>query len=852
MRGTVRPQLRIPHGILVLGGLATFLLVVIAGRDARIAAERQYTPQADAVRDAVVQRLGSVEEVVTTLASFINSSMHVDGDQFRLLSEQLMARKGFLTATGFFPLVTEEERREFEATQRTTGFPTFAVTEWTAGGFRPAHRQAQYFPLLFHEPFEPLIASLIGFDALTDPGLALTIAEAVDNAAPALSAARPAGSPFSGEWLFHAVYAGKTVPAGRAERRASVHALVAVRFDLERLLAESVREAPLSASLRSTGGTALAATRAPRMAAPSIPVLGVLGKRSVVTIGTHALELRVERSLRWGDLDLKWVLMAILSGSLVTVLLHVAWRNMGLRARELQLRLSEQARYRAVVEDQTELIRRSKPDGTLTFVNEAYCRYFEKSRDQLEGRVFSPPVPVEAGAAEQATRLPAGPEHPLVSYEHRVLSPSGEVRWLQWTDRGIFDDVGRILEIQSVGRDVTDLRRAAEALQSAKEEAESSSRAKSDFLARMSHEVRTPMSGVLGMAELLLLTELDPVQRRYAETIVQSGSFLLNVLNDVLDLSKIEANKIEIRCVEFDLRLSAHRIFELFSEEARCKGLRFAGTVDPRITGPLRGDPIRIEQILGNLLSNAIKFTAEGEVRASIAVEEEDAESVLLRFEVADTGIGIGAEHQERVFEVFAQIEDYATRRHGGTGLGLAIARRLTEMMGGRIGLDSAPGHGAIFHFTVRLPKAGTAAERPARAETTVATAGAAPAAGDNAGLRVLLAEDQEVNRRLAVEILELLGCRADAAANGVEAVEATTRVGYDVIFMDCQMPTMDGYEATRRIRASGVRSRDGSRCVPIIALTGHAMAGEEEKCRAAGMDGYISKPYTIAQIRNA
>ncbi|MBI5013865.1 MAG: response regulator [Deltaproteobacteria bacterium] len=525
------------------------------------------------------------------------------------------------------------------------------------------------------------------------------------------------------------------------------------------------------------------------------------------------------------------------------------------RRAEETLRESE-SRYRAIVEDQTELIRRWLPTGELTFVNEAYCRFFGRSKEDLLGRAFVPPMPAEDQEFLQAETARLGPGRRLATYEHRILRPDGEIRWLQWTDRATFDAEGGPTEVQSVGRDVTDLKRATEELQAAKTAAEAGSRAKSEFLARMSHEIRTPMNGVLGMTELLLRTDLGDRQRHYAQTVHDSGSALMTVLNDILDLSKIEAGRLTLQRVDFQPSDETRRIVGLFLGEAAQKGLRLSCSVAPDVPALVRGDPHRLSQVLGNLVSNAVKFTERGDVTLRVLVEAEEERRALLRFEVEDSGPGIPADRHQSIFEDFVQVDDFTTRTHGGTGLGLAIARRLARLMGGTIGVRSEPGKGSTFLLTLPLEKAAPSTTHSADESSSVAVPpaldGASHAGADvpRDVAHILLAEDNAVNRELAAEMLLMIGYRVDFAATGAEAVRAFAAKRYDAVLMDCQMPEMDGYEATRRIRNAERATSGERRRVPVIALTGHAMEGERERCLAAGMDDFLTKPFKLAQLQ--
>jgi TMAO reductase system sensor TorS len=375
--------------------------------------------------------------------------------------------------------------------------------------------------------------------------------------------------------------------------------------------------------------------------------------------------------------------------------------------------------------------------------------------------------------------------------------------------------------------------------------AQEASRAKSEFLANMSHEIRTPMNGVLGVAELLADTPLTEEQHGLTQTIKTSAEALLTILNDILDLSKAEAGRIDLEEVELDVRGCVKGVTRLLAGRAAQRQLELAVVIARDVPEVVCGDPGRIRQVLLNLIGNAVKFTDVGTVMVRVTVMEELEDSVRLRFSVQDTGIGIPEEAQDRLFDPFTQVDTSTTRRFGGTGLGLAISKRLVSQMGGEIGLESVVARGSTFWFTLPLRKA--VAGRAA----AVAAAAPPPVPGTSLGavqpLRILLAEDNAVNRLVAVKALEKLGHSVHVVSDGKEAVGAWHEGHFDLILMDCQMPEMDGYDAARAIRAAEVEV--GGR-VPIVALTANVMKGDRELCLAAGMDDYLGKPLHLDGLR--
>lgn len=453
-------------------------------------------------------------------------------------------------------------------------------------------------------------------------------------------------------------------------------------------------------------------------------------------------------------------------------------------------------------------------------------------------------------------RVQAHLDNPDGEYEFvmRLRHRDGSWRWVLTRGRATRDAQGKPVRFTGTHMDITERKQAEEellrhrdhleelvaertvALQIAKEAAEAASRAKSAFLANMSHELRTPMNAIMGMTDLALRRTVDAKQADQLNKVIGASRHLLGVINDILDISKIEAEHLELEHIPFDLKTVFGKVSGLLGQAAADKGLLLHMDIPGELAElPLSGDPLRLGQILINLGSNAIKFTERGGVRIRGQLSDEPGDSVYVRFDVEDTGIGIAAEDQGRLFSAFVQADDSITRKYGGSGLGLAISRRLVEMMGGEIGVHSEPGKGSTFWFTARLEKNGAVEDVKEIAEISSAEA---MLKASYAGTRVLLVEDEPINQEVSLCLLEGVGLHVDLAGDGVEAVDRALATDYALILMDMMMPRLDGLGATRAIR----EAEDGRR-TPIIAMTANAFSEDQERCLAAGMDDFMSKP---------
>jgi PAS domain S-box-containing protein len=516
-----------------------------------------------------------------------------------------------------------------------------------------------------------------------------------------------------------------------------------------------------------------------------------------------------------------------------------------------QLRKANQD-YRRIFENAHDAIFVLAPDETILNVNRRACEIYGWSREELLGMSLAAiSENVEQGRDHVAKTMSQGVFH---VFETTQFRRDGSRMYLE-VNASLIEYEGEPA-ILSINRDVTERRRAEE-LRRAKDAAEQADRAKSRFLANMSHEIRTPMAGVLGLVDLLLKTDLTIPQRDYVDLVQSSATSLLRLIDDILDFSKIEAGRLELERVPFDLPTTLGEIVELLRFQATAQGTELALDVDVSPGGVPRwvwGDPGRLRQVLTNLVGNAVKFTEGGEVEVSLRPLPDGR----LRFAIEDTGIGIPAKVQERLFELFYQADSSTSRRYGGSGLGLAISQRIVRQMGGEIRCESRPGEGSTFSFTLGLEPAPAPVALGFSGRTGLpgiaGIAGRPGAAGDLAVAprrpapkrRILVAEDNLVNQLVVTQHLVALGHEVLAVNNGREALEVLEQTSVDLILMDCQMPELDGYEATRRIRQGAEKHRQ----VPIVALTAHAMREDLERCLAVGMNDTITKPFREEVLR--
>ncbi len=501
--------------------------------------------------------------------------------------------------------------------------------------------------------------------------------------------------------------------------------------------------------------------------------------------------------------------------------------------RKLDQRLRDQQFYtRSLIESNIDALMTTDPSGIITDVNKQMEALTGCTRDELIGapfkNYFTDPARAEAGIMLVLS------EKKLTDYELTARARDGKQTVVSYNATTFYDRDRTLQGVFAAARDVTERKRVEAELQQARAVAESASQTKSDFLASMSHEIRTPMNAIIGIADLLAKTPLTPEQDNYVQIFRRAGDNLLHLINDILDLSKVEASQLELERTRFSLNDLLEKVTEMAAVRAREKGLALVCQIAPEVPCDLVGDPTRLRQVLLNLLGNAIKFTESGEVNLQVAPDAGSSAPGALRFTISDTGIGIPSDKLGAVFERFTQADSSTTRRYGGSGLGLTISKRLVELMGGRISVESGIGRGSVFSFAVQL---GIWAG-PARREAVPAGTGCeAPPPS----LRILLVEDSPDNRTITIAYLRDTPYRVEVAENGAIAYEKFTAGHFDLVLMDRQMPVMDGLTATRAIREW--EQANHRLPTPIVALTASALKGDQEKFEAAGCTAYLTKP---------
>jgi PAS domain S-box-containing protein len=845
------------------GGLWLALLVGIAlylgaARTVDDAAERRFDSIAQGARQRLDGAVQAYAQAVRNLAGLYSANGgEVSRLQFHRYVESLDIKEHYpaIESLNFSAWVPDAQRDAFVATVRADrsldphGYPGFDI--------RPPGRRTNYLVLTY---LEPMVASRLGVDIFSNgPAMTRMVQDSRDRAEMAAS-----GKPvliekprrILGLGLRYPVYRGGAVPPDVEGRRAAFLGSVGIGFSIPVLVQRALAgmgHHPVALELYNAATPQLAGSRPLAVTAADTLLYDSAGDDAP---GPHAraggsdrfeavLPVRFQGNL-WkarfvankSDLvdgfGLWFPRLAFAGGFGATLLIYALFLKLYWSRREA---VEQRVLLDLVLDNVDAYVYMKDRDRRFRYVNAKAAAVAGLPAEQLIGRRDDEVLP--AARADASWALDCSVIESGQGRSVQVESPlaDGSVRQL-WSVKVPVRADGEVVAVLCVSTDVTELHQL-------KAQADAASQAKTAFLSNMSHEIRTPMNSIIGMSYLALKQSVDPRQRDYLQKIHHSAQHLLGIINHILDFSKIEAGRMELELLDFTLDALMRNLVSQLGEAAALKGLALEVEIAPELQRPLRGDPLRLEQVLLNFTSNAIKFSEQGPIRMRARTERTVGAGTLVRFEVQDRGIGIAPDELPRLFAPFHQADPSTTRRYGGTGLGLVISKQLAELMGGEAGVDSVPGEGSTFWFTALLaePDAQPAAPAVRRAPPPAARAAAVPAAvRPLAGSAILLVEDNAFNQQVARELLEDAGANVVVAGNGSEALALMRarddNAPFGCVLMDVQMPVMDGFEATRRIRADA-RLKDAR----VIAMTANAGLEDQARCLAAGMDEFVTKP---------
>ncbi len=848
-------------GILVIGWALSGILFHLFHRGEMLRDQIHFDSLAQGAVEVVHERMTIYQDSLRSGVSLFAASSSVEAKEWEAHFETLdvINRYPGITGVGVARSVTAGQVEKFqnqakvlgEAGLKVHGLPN-AMSVEDAG-----KRYGNHFVVLFMEPHQPNLAA-IGLDMGTEPVRRKYLELARDTGdatmSPKITLVQDALKR-AGFVLYLPFYKRDSHLANIPARRAAFEGWVIAPFIAETFFKDVLKrhsdqlEISIFDGEHLTADTLLFQTNPEAIKSQSLEFDQVLD----LPIGQSKLKIGVNRGSNFQSVrgtTNAWVGFcgAIISLLLTTVV--VTLRNSRARAQAIadqktaQLESNEKAlletqeRYQLAVQGSSDGIWDWNLKTGELYLSPRWKRILGYDDHELLNRPETWAQLVHEGDRAEAlsglrTYLKFGGS--FYQFEHRLRHKDGSYRWVYNRGSALRTADGKAYRMAGSITDITDRKKEERELIAAKEEAISGAQAKSEFLANMSHEIRTPINGIIGMTGLLLDTNLSEQQREYMETVNRSADSLLAIINDILDFSKVEAGKLELELIDFDLNNLMEDVAKGMTFSAQQKGIDLQLGIEVSSRDLVKGDPGRLRQVLNNLISNAIKFTPKGTVKVRLReLPSDDRNSRNLRFEIEDTGIGIPPETLSRLFRAFSQADASTNRRFGGTGLGLSISKHLVELMGGEIGVLSQEGRGSQFWFQMKLKKADPNALVAAQVSTP------APSAANDRPVRVLVAEDNPVNQKVALAVLKKLGYRAHAVGNGNEVLDALREMPFDLILMDCQMPVMDGYETTGIIRTSQTL---GLQAIPIVAMTANALKGDREKCLAAGMDDYVSKP---------
>jgi PAS domain S-box-containing protein len=819
------------------------MLHMAASRAVEEEALRRFENRARATQERLAGAIKSYTDVTRALVSlFAAGDSPVTRLQFHryVTALDLAANYPAIDAVSWTQAVRDADREAFEAQVRADrsldpkGYPDFAI--------RPPGRRPDYTVLTYIEP-PGMMAERFGVDIGANPPVRAALDRARDSGGISASGSPllvPRPTPHLVLNMRAPVYRGGRTPATVAGRRAAYLGGVGVAFSVPALVQRALGgRAGDPVSLTLFAAAPGKAVQAPAVA-PGDRLLygdGAVRTRANDEAGTFTAVLPVAfggglwkahfsapKSALYLPLDRKLPLIALATGFAATLLVYSLFLSLYWSRRTA---IEQRTLLDTVLDNLDAFVFMKDRDRRFLYVNAKTALVLGQSAESIVGRLDREVMPAAMADASWERERAVFDGTRRASQVEVVLDGGPRQLWEVKVPVHLDGDVGGVL---CVATDVTELHQLKAA-------ADAANQAKSDFLSNMSHEIRTPMNSIIGMTHLALKAAFEPKLRDYLEKIWHSGQHLLGIINHILDFSKIEAGKLELEVVEFRLDALMRSLETQLGEAAAARGLHFEFDIAPELARPLRGDPLRLEQVLLNFVGNAVKFSQRGSVKVRARALRSSGIDTLVRFEVEDHGIGIDPAEVAQLFTPFHQADPSTTRRYGGTGLGLVISKQLAELMGGEAGVESEPGRGSTFWFTARLGQGGAPGTHP---ERPVRKAAPLPLASGQRldGTTVLLVEDNVFSQQVGRELLENVGATVVVAANGSEALDLMRGRPFDCVLMDVQMPVMDGFEATRRIRAD-----PALRDMVVIAMTANAGVEDQARCMAAGMDEFLTKP---------